>query len=268
MKKFFTTLLVLIIVASLGAFFGWAQLGVPPDSYGVMRSKSHGVYPRLIKPGEFTWVWYKLIPTNTTTSAFRLNPVRHAFSVKSILPSGNTYSAFAGIAGDFSWEINADFSFSLNPESLITLVADSNIGTQEELEHYEKSLASQIEAYILRCVQSGEEFAGYIESLLKDGKSPEFERQIQGAFPFVGNFSIDIKSAHIPDYTLYNQAKDAYDSFVTLQKGIFADNLTEQAKSRFESYIRFHELEQYGFLLDKYPILLEYLMLERNKKDQ
>jgi hypothetical protein len=255
MKKFFITLLVLIIGAALVLFFGWAQLGVPPDSYGLIRSKTHGLDARLVKPGEFRWVWYKLIPTNVTTTVFRLNPLAHAFSANNTLPSGGTYAAFAGIGGDFSWEIRATFSFSLRPEAIIPLVTMENIGTQEELDHYETAIAGQIETFILRRVD-------LLENLLKDGESPELERAIQEQFPAIGHFSLTIQSARLPDFALYRQTKDLYEQYNVLQKEFLYDDLRGKAKSRVESFRRFDELEQYGALLTKYPILLEYLALE------
>jgi len=254
MKKFFVTLLFLIILAGLAVFFGWAQAGVPPDAYGIIRSKSHGIYPHLVMPGEFRWVWYKLIPTNTQTAVFRLNPVNREFSAKSTLPSGAVYAAFAGIGGDFSWEISAAVSFSLRPEALFPLVTDLNIGTQEELEQYESTIAEQIEAFILRRMEP-------LEALLADGESPELERDIQREFPSITDVAIRVKSAKSPDFALYQQVKELYTAFTALQKEIMSGELREKAKSRIESYRRFDELEQYGALLTKYPILLDYLRM-------
>jgi len=263
MKKFFTTLFFLIILAALGLFFGWAQLGVPPDSYGIIRSKTYGMYPNLVKPGEFRWLWYKLIPTNVTTSVFRLTPVNHEFSAYNTLPSGKIYSAFAGINENFSWEIRAAFSFSLQSEALISLVNDNNISNQEELTRYQNDIAEQIQAFILRQINTDNDFSHHIETLIKEGESPELEREIQGKFPFITNFSFKIKSAQFPDFALYRQAKELYESYVVFQNNYLSGGLREKAQSRIDSYQRFDELEHYGELLTKYPILLEYLALQK-----
>jgi len=256
MKKFLVTLLILVILAALGLFFGWAQQGVPPDAYGLIRSKTHGLDARLIKPGEFRWVWYKLIPTNTATAVFRLNPVSHEFSARGALPSGRVYAAFAGMEGDFSWEFRAAFSFNLRPESLVPLVAGHNIGDQEELARYERELAADIEAFILRRMNA-------LEGLLKDGENPELERETEGQFPLIENFSLRVKSAQFPDFEQYRQARGLYEAYIALQRDMMSGELREKARNRIESYHRFDELEQYGALLTKYPILLDYLALER-----
>jgi len=263
MKKFFTTLFFLIILAALGLFFGWAQQGVPPDSYGIIRSKTYGIDTNLVKPGEFRWIWYKLIPTNVTTTVFRLTPVNHEFTAYNTLPSGKIYSAFAGINEGFSWEIRAAFSFSLQSEALISLVSANNISTQEELTRYQDDIAEQIQAFILRRINTDEDFSRHIETLLKDGESPELEREILGKFPFITNFSLKVKSAQFPDFALYRQTRDLYEGYITFQKDYLSGGLREKAQSRIESYQRFDELEHYGELLTKYPILLEYLTLQK-----
>jgi hypothetical protein len=263
MKKFFTTLFFLIILAAIGLFFGWAQLGVPPDAYGIIRSKTHGVDTSLVKPGEFRWIWYKLIPTNVTTVVFRLNPVNHEFSAFNTLPSGKVYSAFAGIDENFSWEIRAAFSFTLQSEALIFLVTVDSISTQEELIRYQNDITGQIESFILRRINADDEFSRYIEVLLKEGKSPELEQEIEGQFPLITNFSFKIKSAQFPDFALYRQTKGLYEEYIAFQKDYLSGDLQEKAKNHIEFHRHFDELEQYGVLLTKYPILLEYLTLEK-----
>jgi hypothetical protein len=264
MKKFFSTLFILIILAALGLFFGWAQRGVPPDAYGIVRSKTHGLDTRLVQAGEFRWLWYKLIPTNAETSIFRLNPVNHDFSAYNTLPSGKTYAAFAGIGETFSWEIRATFVFSLRPESLISLVAENNIGTQDDLREYQNNLAGQIDAYILRRINTDDTFYRQIEELLKNGEDKELEQEIERQFPAITRFSLKIKSAQFPDFDLYQQVKMLYEGYTAIQKEIISTELREKAKNRLESYRRFDELEQYGALITKYPLLLDYLALEKS----
>ena len=263
MKKFLVTFVVVVVLASLGLFFGWAHREVPPDSYGLIRSKTHGLDTRLVIPGEFRWVWYKLIPTNATTMVFRLDPVSRDIAAYDTLPSGAVYAAFAGIEGGFSWDLRASFSFCLRPEALVQLAADYNIGTQDELNRYENDIAGQIEAYILRRIQVDSAFSPQVEELLAKGESPALEREIQGQFPLITGFSLRVQSARFPDLTLYRQTKGLYEYYIAFQKDYISGELREKAGNRIESYLRLEELEQYGALLTKYPLLLDYLALER-----
>jgi hypothetical protein len=261
MKNFFITFLFLVLIAAAGLFFGWAQLGIPPDGYGVIRSKTHGLYPRLIQPGEFKWIWYKLIPTNTTTTVLRLNHVTREFNAKRELPSGRIYSAFAGIDDDFSWEINAFFSFSLSPYVIIPLFSDNHINSQEDLASYEESIARDVENFILRRIDQ-EDASGQVETLLTNGENPEFDKEILERFPVMYNFSLRVRSAKLPDFALYRQARGLFEDYITLQREYIADHIENKAKNRIDSIIRFNELELYGELLTRYPILLDYMSLE------
>jgi hypothetical protein len=265
MKKFFATLIILIICAALGLYFGWAQRGVPPDAYGIIRSKTHGLDASVVKAGEFRWLWYKLIPTNAETSVFRLNPVTHDFSAYNTLPSGKTYAAFAGIGETFSWEIRAAFSFSLRSESLVTLVGENNIGTQDDLDEFENTLAGEIDSYIIRKITTDDTFYRQIEELLENGENPEIEQEIERQFPAITNFSIRVKSAQFPNFALYQQVKGLYEGYIAIQKELIFNDLREKAKNRVESYQRFDELEQYGALITKYPLLLDYLALKNHE---
>ena len=265
MKKFFITLLVLVIIAGAVLFFGWAQLGIPPDACGVIRSKTHGLYPHLIQPGEFRWIWYKLIPTNTVTTVLRLNPVNHDFTAENKLPSGKVYSTFAGLEGDFSWKMSASISFSISPDAIITLFSANTISSQEDLTRYEKDITEQIEGFILRCIEQEENYE-QVETLLKDGENPWFETEILRQFPVLNNFSLKVKSANFPDFALYRKAKALFEDYMTVQKEYATGDIREKAKNRIDSMFRFDELELYGALLTKYPILLEYLALENGKK--
>jgi hypothetical protein len=265
MKKFLITILILAIIAGAALFFGWAQLGIPPDGYGVIRSKTHGLYPHLVQPGEFLWIWYKLIPTNTGTAVLRLNPVNHEFTSESALPSGRVYSTFIGIEDDFSWRINASMSFSISPDAIIPLFSANTVNSQDDLTGYEKDIAGQIEGFILRRIEQEENW-GQVETLLKNGENLWFEREILHEFPFLQNFSLKVKSAKYPDFALYRQAKGLFDDYIAVQKEYASGNIREMVKSRIDSKLHFDELELYGALLTKYPILLEYMALENSKK--
>ena len=266
MKKFLATLLILVTLAGLGLFFGWAQRGVPPDAYGVLRSRSHGTDPNLIVPGEFRWVWYKLIPTNAETSVFRLRQVQRQIGARGTLPSGQIYSAFLGIREDFSWEINAVMSFRLRPDALIPTVKAMNIGTQEELTRFQNDLADEMEAVLLRWINQGDNFAWQTDALIQGGEIPALTREMERRFPQVTDFSLRINSARLPDFALYEQVRTLHGEFIALQKGFIAGGLTDMARNRLETFARIEELELFGALLTRFPILLEYLRIEDGRE--
>jgi len=263
MRKFFVTLLILIILGGTGFFFGWAQLTVPPGAYGVVSSKTHGVDPRPIRSGEFRWIWYKLIPTNVEIQVFRLDSVNSSISIKNTLPSGSTYAAFAGISEDFSWELNASISFRVNPDNLVSLVSENNITSQEALASYEQGLVDRIKVFILQRLVSDDPGGVELEGVLTGGSGERLIREINNHFPEILDFSFIVSSAHFPDFALYKQVRVLFENFVEKQQEYISAALDERAEKRIDARLRITELESLGQLLTKYPILLEYLGLEK-----
>jgi hypothetical protein len=263
MKKFFILLFILVILGGAGFFYGWVQFAVPPGAYGVMRSKSHGPDPQIIREGEFRWVWYKLIPGNVKIEVF--NPSRISRSVKSsgTLPSGGIYASLAGLEADFSWEISGQFSFSLKPGALPSLVLKENISGDEDLRALESSFADRIEAYVLQLLFSYGEDEGKMETLLVSGSVPELVESVEKAFPETEGFSCLFRGLRYPDYALYRSVRSLYEDYLRQQEFTLKTDLTGEAENRINSRLKLDELSKYGELLSRYPILLQYLALEK-----
>jgi len=267
MKKFLAALFALAAIAGAGLFFGWAQRSVPPDSYGVLRSRSHGTRADPIVPGEFVWAWQRLIPTNAQVSAFRLAPIRASFSERGELPSGRLYAAFLGthlgIPADFSWEISGSMSFRLRREALVPLVAEWNIGSQEELDLRLREIAEEVSGFAVRWIGQSAEFAREADALLGSvGAAPELAAEVERRFPDIEGFSLAASSLRLPDFALYEQARAAHGEFAALRGEHIARRLPALAADRLDFFTRHEELELQGELLTRFPILLEYLALE------
>jgi hypothetical protein len=265
MKKAFGLFIVLIILAGAAFFFGWAQLPVPPGSYGALRSKTHGMDPAVIREGEFRWVWYKLIPANATTLIFTPNRVSVPVSAGGTLPLAATYAEKTEIAADFSYSIEADLSFSIKPDSLPSLALTRGVADQAALEEYEKGLAREIDFF------ARERLASYAaQDQLSDGTEPygglraasaRLEGEIGSAFPDVENLSYVIRSARMPDFALYATARSLYAGYLKRQRELLGEEIAGRAERSVNDRFRFVELEKYGELLTKYPVLLQYLEL-------
>ena len=266
MKKFFFTLFFLIILGGAVFLLGWAQFKVPPGSYGVVISKTHGVDPVPVRSGEFRWIWYKLIPTNVQIAVFRLDPEKFTVDFSSSLPSGDSYAAFAGLGADFSWTLKAVIAFSIDPDKLVQIVERNNITDQEALDAYSRDIAQNIEIYILRSLVSVETDAQHLEEILSGSPDEEMLEEIAVLYPEIRDFSFTIQSAHFPDFILYRQVRLLYEEFLTKQREFVTAAFGRKAESHIEAQLHFDELERYGDLLTKYPVLLEYLALERSSK--
>jgi hypothetical protein len=261
MKKALVFLILMIILAGVVLFFGWAQFPAPPGSYGVLRSKTHGIDPEVIREGEFRWVWQKLIPLNTVTMVFSPNRVDLPVSARGTLPQAAVYAETTGIAADFSYNIEADLSFSIKPESLPSLVTERGITDQAALEDYENSLAREIDFFARERLEAlaiqGQPLSGPPYESLRT-LSVRLEGEIGRAFPDVENLSYSIRQAKTPDFALYATARSLYEDYLKLQKELLGGEISRRTEQEFNEQLRFAELEKYGELLTKYPVLLQY----------
>jgi len=268
MKKFIFFLFFLLAVGGTGFFFGWTQLSVPPGSYGVMRSKSHGLESQVIRDGEFRWLWYKLLPTNVKITVYTIETVKHPIRSSGSLKSGEIYTSLAGIKADFSWDISGDLSFNINPDQLPDFTARENINDDSELRKAEERLAERIGSLALQRIigymENGDE--KIIESLLIGASVPELENEIFRVFPEIENLHCLIKVNRYPDFTLYRSVKELYQEYQARQTAVLRSSMGGEGENQMEGRIRMDELAKYGELLTKYPILLQYLALEKSQQ--
>jgi hypothetical protein len=265
MKKFLITLLILIILGGAVFYFGWVQLQVPPGSYGVIISKTHGVDPLPVQSGEFRWVWYKLIPTNAQVVVFRLETVKVPVDFNSFLPSGDSYASFAGLAStDFSWYLKGNISFNINPDYIIPLFTQHNLTDQGTLDALLNDMAQEIKVIILSTLSSIDNQR--LEKILSGNPDEQMEAEIRSRFPMIMAYSFVITSARFPDFTLYRYVSLLYEEFLDRQREYVTAGFARRAENHIETQLRFAELERYGELFTKYPILLEYLSLNLDKE--
>lgn len=266
MKKFLFVLIVLIILAGAVFFLGWAQLTVPPDSYGVMRTKTHGLEDETIRSGEFRWFWYKVLPTNTQISVYTLTPVKRSVSVSGSLPSGQMYASLAGLEADFSWEIAGDISFTLDPNYLPQFTERNNISDDAALRNAEENLAVSIENLVIQRLKAyaDNNDTEKMETLMVASSLPELDSEILAAFPELENLVCTLRTVRFPDFALFNSVKALYHEYLARQNAVLAEDVTLEAERRINSKLRIEELTQMGELLTKYPILIQYLTVEKD----
>ena len=264
MKKFVFVFIFLLILGGAGFLTGWLEFSVPPGSYGVMRSKTHGVYDAVIREGELNWVWYKLIPTNAEIKVFELKPVHHSLNNSGTLALGMVYAAIAGIQADFSWRISGDFSFSVKPDALPALVQKEGIGTQDDLIALEREYCRRIEDLVLRRMNLIVDDQSKMETLLLTGFLPEFVRDIETAFPELENINCHFGSVQYPDLGLYRALRELYEEYLAYQKRYLEGDIERNAEYWVSARLKLDELEKYGEILSRYPILLQFLAMERD----
>lgn len=251
-------------MAGAGFYLGWAKAGVPPGAYGVMRSKTHGTDPRFIKDGEIRWVWYKLIPGNVKILVLSPRRMKVDLHSSGSLPSGAVYASIAQAAADFSWEVLGEFSFSIKPGALPFLAEKENWAGENGLSSYEEILANRVESFILARLGDYGSDEAKMEKLLTSLSLPDLNSAAENAFPEIENFNCILRAVKFPDYSLYRSLRSLYEEYLARQESVLKEELSRDAEARVASKLRMDELLKYGELLTKYPVLLQYLALEKN----
>jgi hypothetical protein len=262
MKKFFMVVLILIILGGVVFYFGWVEFSVPPGAYGIMRSRTHGMDNRLIRNGEFRWEWYKIIPKNVEILVLRPKTISRSFTNNGKLPSGGTYESFLGIKADFSYEAEGSFSFNIKPDTFPDLALTMNIANQDDFDAYSEELAGNIENFIIQNLRAGSQ-GDNAADIIMGGKVSGLTAEVGRNFPDIENLNIKIQTLLLPDIALYNSAKSLYESYLERQQEYLSVPLSVNAERGLNLRFRIDELEKYGELLTKYPILMKFLSLEK-----
>jgi hypothetical protein len=255
MKKFAVLLIMIILLGGAGFLAGWVEFALPHGAVGVLRSKSHGVAPAVIREGGVHWVWYRLLPTNTKLLPFKPRPVSGSLELSGVLPQGDAYKRFAGGGANFAWQVTLDYSFTIGEEALPALVRDKGIEDDEGLAQYGVEIASNIEKMVRRVPVTEELFA--------DFSLPALENEIAEAFPEITAPDLRWTVDAAPDFALYQSGKELYNTFIERQKALLEPGAETEAARNIASQFHFDELERYGELFAKYPSLLEYMQLEK-----
>jgi hypothetical protein len=185
------------------------------------------------------------------------------------LPSGASYASFAGLSSvDFSWNLSGEVNFGISPDSLVSLVSRYNLIDQHALDEYCQEIAQNIKIMILQTLSSVDTDNSRLEKILSGNRDFLMESEIKSRYPEIVDFSLMINSAKFPDFTLYRQVWLLYEEFLTKQREFVSAAFGRRAEGHIEIQLHFMELEGYGELLTKYPVLLDYLALNRNKEEQ
>ncbi|MBN1523803.1 MAG: hypothetical protein JW904_04930 [Spirochaetales bacterium] len=272
MKKFIVILVLLLLLGGTGFFFGWMNFFVAPDSYGVMVTKTGGYDPVLIGPESgFIWRWENLIPTNMTLYVFPLTPFTSSLTSSGQLPSSEVYSQAVPNSPDFSYNLDFTVSLHVNPDALISLVRDKKL-TPETLQNWYSAKKDSLKQLIIEKILELADTAdtSVFESSLTIENA--LINSIRDTVSDIVILSITAnESLKLPDPEIYTEAKRNYRQFSEefrsneMAKIRRTRQLYELDDIAFERSVI--QLEKYGELLNKYPVLLKYLYITRQRNE-
>jgi hypothetical protein len=267
MKKGKAVFTAVILFAAGAAIFltGWIQLRIPTGRYALLVSKTSGWGESMISPGTFSWSWEALLPTNLKIRDFKVSSVSEPFSASGTLPDAELYSAFLQERPSFSYAISGKIGVSPSLERLPSVIRSRSLLDQEALDAWlgdeARRACGRIAEFISR-ESSDQEFKSVLS---KGGKALEEDilARLRPEFPDIILERLSLESSEIPDFALYSRTRELYSSFLGAQASAMNSVLREIAENTARDEYELESLARYGELLDKHPILIDFLAVRK-----
>ncbi len=269
MKKGVVIIVILVILGGVVFGFGYVPLRVEPGQQLLMFSKTSGWDSEPISPGEFSWRWQLLIPTNVTFYTISSQPRRVAVQSTTALPSADLYREFLEGTPILEERISMRIRYRISDAGVLSL-APSGIDPGS-LERWYADMDDQISRTALQAVRltfrrllegdtDAVDFTTPVVEAVESAIALEHEEIILE--------SVIIEDVLVPDIALYRLARETYGA-VQRQRQAALENMTASATTaRALQNERLETLARYGEILDRHPILLEYLEIAaRHEED-
>ena len=269
MKAFLIVLVILVILAGVLFYFGWIQIQLPAEHYAVVFTKTGGYDEEVIRPGEFSWRWERLIPTNMRLYAFDLRPRSEEVSFQGNLPSAELYASVLPENPDFSYRGEIEVIFSIAPESLPALVAEEKL-LPDQLDDFYDAKAGAFSDAVLGALQQIDADPADTQDLNRIVR-----REVTDLLPELEISSLNVRVLHVPDRDLYELARASYRDLVQANNRAreeavarLADEQVRADNSRAREREDLEALREYGELLNQYPILLKAMAVQKLSGEQ
>jgi hypothetical protein len=259
MKRIAVLLLLLIVAGGVVFYFGWIQIQIPPDGYGVIFTRTHGWEPEVVRPGTFVWRWQRLIPTNLTLYVFEPGIHRTPIRLEGSLPSGTTINTILEDPGDFDYDIRMTVQTRVMPQSLPELARDRELRPEDLDAFYDDTdawLSEILTQTVLSIVESDPE--RFRMDTAYTTLSDAAREALAGNVDYLETVAVAIDRLDLPDMQLYLTARRLAESVLEARAESLRNAARELARSEADSDRELALLERYGEILDRYPVLLDY----------
>ncbi len=256
--KHIVILIFVLIISALIFYFGWIQIKLPENTYGIAFTKSNGYLKKIYKPGKFSWEFQKLIPGNFKLLKFKLYTQQMNVSAYGQLPSGNIYSEYLPGKPDFSYKLNYFLTFQINPDNFPKLVEKSSLSPDQMDQKY-KSIIADIKLFVSDFYKNKAQNSNYsADSFYKsEENSKELLTSLSKKFTYLKFSNFIPVNISMPDIKLYKTAKERYYASLDMQKEIISKTKIKIAEREIIDNANFETLKKYGELLKEYPSLID-----------
>ena len=218
MKKLFIILFILIIISAVIFFFGWIQLKIEKDSYGVIFTKTGGYHDKVLVSGNFAWSAAALIPKNVEITQIPSASRTIYLESETQLPSSLLYRNTLVGSADFSYKINFYISFQLKSENVVQLVQDNGLSV-ETIESWYNATEDKIKFVASREIQLFLENSPIDQNsaFISVENQEKMLKRIQTHFDDISLHDFDIVSLSVPDFALYEESKVYYHNLTAVK---------------------------------------------------
>lgn len=263
MKKFFRTLIILIIIGALGAgfYFGWLQIKLGENEYGVIHTRTSGWDEDILVPGKFTWRWEALIPRNLTLHIFHVVPRHESVEISGSLPSGELYGNFFEGTPDFSYNMELTMDYKLDPSTLPSLIQLSSLSSDSLASWYdekENKALTEVAIFLKNQFSPESDFIN-LTDIIEEEFISDLMTVISEKVPELDITGAMVTRLELPDVVLYQKAREYYFSMMDTKLALNEEALKKAAVKAMDQSVNLELLEKYGELFSNYPSLLEYL---------
>ncbi len=254
---FFSKFLILLILGAIVFFAGYLQFHVKSGNYGVMVSRTSGIYEKPIVSGQFDWRWENLIPTNADIRVFNSLPYNSRQLVSGTLPSAEIYRKILGENVDFSYSATFKISLRMTPEGLVNEVKKSDLQSQQDLNSILETKAAIAAKCVMEYFIANKNPSEFSPHAVTENEIKEIIQNNTTDFEEIEITEVTVLDAKIPDLNLYRKAKEDYEIYQNELQEKLKKEAASHAKEIFEENAALERLDRFGELLQKYPQLQE-----------
>lgn len=257
MKKFFITLLILLLAAGAVFYIGWMQLQINTNEIVILHTKTGGWDSEPLSSDAFTWRWENLIPTNVTIYRIPIDARRLPVSLAGSINSASAVIQKLDPKLNFNYQLTAVVRYQIDSNNALTMTKNGITIDEQWYLDLEESIISSIQsALLLAEPQTPKAFNDLITNIIANDFHEITVQEIR-----VSNFSI-------PDYSLYKDVKEVYIQSLQDEREIQKERALLDLQATAPLLDEITRLEEYGKLIEEYPKLLDFLKIDNQDSAQ
>jgi len=264
MKKVILILVLLILAAGAGFYFGWVN--VEPETFSLAHSTLTGTLDYPLESGNLHWVWQKLVPKSFHLYTFKKEPYTAEVEFLFPLPGSEELKEYGNFAlgGTVVVQYRVDYT---------TANVLLEYGIIEEFEtFFSKGFRSRIEESLTEYVLDRLSNYSLMTESFDYAAIAELKRQMESsAADYAEEYKLSevktqITFSVIPQIETYQRALSGYFEYMENLSRMKTENLKLESKHKLmreEDDVEIERLRKYGELIKQYPGLLKYFYIEK-----